>query len=356
MDPAATVTLASSTSDTEAHGIADSLKQQVSGVWDGISHFFDDPVLHQTESASLTLQRYIRGTTGAWPVEDRSLSHIQSQLQAKGYGAGLDVNGKWDSGWQAALQQHALAEYNAQISGNQPGAKSSHGLLHSLLDSISPSGVADSVVGFVKSIPGDVRQVATDAGGTVSQAGHGVEQLFTSPGDLFKRGGDVGKATHEARGSGQAAVNQALGGSLTKEQAVAQAGTGADFANWINDVGTVFLLSGMGSAGSAIGKSVTKERAAGLATRISTHEAAQRGQGVIAKSLLKPVVGRTVTGAAIGGAAGGTAAALSGGDVGKGIGAGAVLGGLTGGIAGRSAQLSARALPSRRHGARRTRL
>jgi hypothetical protein len=340
MDPAATVTLANSTtSDPEMHGIADGLRQQVSQVWDGISHFFDDPVLHQQETPNLTLQRYLTGTTGTWPVEDRSLVHIQAQLQKKGYGQGLDVNGKWDAGWQTALQQHALAEYNSQIAGNQTGAKSSTGLLHSILNSISPSGAADAVVGFIKSIPGDVRQLASDIGGTAAQAGHGVEQLFTDPSVLFKRGGDVGAKTRQVRGTGQAAVNQALGGDLTREQAVAQAGTGQDFNNLINDVGTIYLFTGMGGAAKGIGGAVTRESGAGLATRVAGHEAAVRGQGVVAKSLLKPVVGRTVVGAGLGAGVGGVQAELTGGDVGQAIGAGAVLGGLTGGIAGRSARV-----------------
>lgn len=338
MDPAATVTLAgSSTSNTEAHGIADSLKQQVASVWDGISHFFDDPVLHQTETPGLTLQRYITGTTGPWPVEDRSLTHIQSQLQAKGFGKDLPVTGKWDSGWQAALQEHALDEYNKQIGGNQPGAKSSTGLLHSILNSISPSGVADSIVGFVKSIPGDLRQLASDTAGTASEAWHGAGQIVTSPGDLFKRGGDVGQATREHRAAGQVAVNNALGGDLTQQQAVAQAGSGADLANVINDAGTIFLFSGAGGAAKGIAGTVAKEQAAGLTTRVATHEAAIRGQGVVAKSLLKPVVTRTATGAALGAGIGATEAGLRGQNITDAAATGAVLGGLAGGVGGRSA-------------------
>lgn len=344
MDPAATVTLAgSSTSNTEAHGIADALKQEVQNTWDGISHFFDDPQLRQKETPSLALQRYITGTVGAWPIADTSLTHIQSQLQQKGFGKDLQANGRWDPGWQAALQQHAQDEYNKQIGGDKPGSKSSSGFLHSLLGAISPSGVADSVWGFVKSIPSDVRQLASDIGGTVSQAGHGVDQLFTSPGDLFKQGGDVGQATREHRAAGQVAVNNALGGDLTRQQAVARAGTPEDLTNTINDAGTVFLLTGLGSAASGISKAVGKETVArggaGLFTRDITNAEAQRTGRVIAGSLMRPVATRFVAGAGVGGAIGGTQAELRGTDVGTGIGQGAVLGGVTAAVGGRSQQL-----------------
>jgi hypothetical protein len=333
MDPAATVTLAgSSTSTTEAHGIADSLKQQVQSRWDGISHFFDDPVLQQKPTANMALQRYITGSVGAWPVSDSSLSHIQGQLQAKGFGKDLPVNGVWNASWQIALQQHATTEYNDQLAGNKPGSKSAGGFLHSLLGAITPSGVADSVWGFVKSVPADLGQLASDFGAGLQDFGSSVfDWRSYAPGT--KAGGEQHQELKQQDKATSLALQNKLGVNAYR-QAVGLPQQNEEnynsLVNGINDIGTIFLLSGAGKAASGISSAVRKEAAAGLTTRLASHEAASRGQGVITKSLLKPLGTRIATGAVTGAAAGGLEAQVTGGDVGKGIGTGFVLGGVTG--------------------------
>ena len=334
MEDREAVTLAvSDTSDNELLGIADGLRQQVRQTWDGISHFFDDPVLDQTPKALPALRRYVLGTIGPVPVADNDLMSIQQNLlnRYRDEAGDLQVTGVWDAGWQQLLQRHARQEFQDKQAGAQPGSVTAGGFVHGLIRSLNPSGIASGVVGFAKSLPEDFRQMASDAGGAFAQLGDGVVSL-AHPEDLFKRGGEVGERTRQARAKGQSTVNQALGGDLTQKEAFDRAGSGEDFAGLINDIGTLFLLSGAGSAAKGAKAALAKGGSEGFLKRSTTDEALRSG-GIVAKSLRAGGRGTQIGGGALlGGVSGGVAAGATGNDVTQGIVGGALLGGIGGGV------------------------
>lgn len=329
MDPAASVTLASSpTSDGVLSSIMDTLKQGVVNTWNGLTQWSHDPVLQDKPTASTAFINYLTGTVGPLPVADHDLLHIQGELQKRGFGAGLAINGVWNAGWNGAFSDYTQAHVQSQLAGNRPGHASSHGLLHGALDSISPSGIADAVWGTIKSIPGDLQQLGTDIGGTFSQAWGGIKSIpdtISHPGQLFEQGGKHSEAQTHDRATGQRVANNALGGNLTQAQAEATAGTSADLLNQINNVGTLFLLSGIGSAAKGVTSLAQQEARRGLLTRLTTQEAV-RGPGVVARTLLSRPGKRFIGGAAAGSVAGGVQAEATGSDLGSGVAGGALLG------------------------------
>jgi hypothetical protein len=351
MTPQVQTTLAASpTSNQELTQIADSLKQRTASTWDGISHFFDDPVLQKAPTASLALHQYISGAIGASPIAESHISTIQASLQKEGLGRDLDANAVWTPAWQQALQQHAQNLYNKQSSGDKPGSASAGGILHGLLHSLTPSGVASAIGGFIQSIPVDLQQLAGQTAGLASWVPDAIGGVA---GEAISGGNNFGKALHDARESARQTdltVENALGRSAYQQNVLGQgAYTAADerrdttglniVTSTVNNLGAVFLFSGLGKAGSAI-YDAAGGGAKDLFTR-SSIDAATRGPGVVAKSLIRPVGTRVVAGAAGGGVIGGVTAAATGKDVGAGIGAGAIVGGLTG------AALGGDRLPSR---------
>ena len=326
MDPQVTTTLAASdSSDDEVNGIADALRAQVQQTWDGISHYFDDPVLHKQPTASMALRRYITGSLGAWPVADNDLAHIQGQLVEKGFlQEGSFTPGVWDAGSQAGFRAYSQERIHEELAGNKPGSVSSGGLLHSILHSLNPSGAASAVVGYVKSIPGDVQDATSAIWSGLKVLPHEI----ANPIDTLS--GKNHEQLQAQVAKDYAATNQALGGDTT-EQDILNMTDGEAYAQGINAIGTIFLL-GSGKAAVESAKAAGKKAAGeGLFTRLSTEEAV-RQQGVIAKSLLTPVGKRAATGAAIGGTAGGVSAAAQGDSIVNGVLAGAAIGAVGGAV------------------------
>lgn len=323
MEPQAQVVLASSdTPDSELAQIADSLRDQVRQTWDGITHFFDDPVLQKEPTKQAALQRYVNSTYGPSPIATESLAELQENLRKRGHN--LAVTGVWDAASQAAYQAEAQKEYDAQSSGRKTGSVSAGSLLHSVIDAISPAGMADAVVGFVKSVPADVMQLLGDAHGaltgTMDFIGQAAGTTLSGEFDYGRRADsslDLAKRTSTGvqRNLGAEPVN-------AEELNVVQ--------NVLNDIGTIFLLSGGSAAAQGVKASVKKASGEGFTTRITTDEAI-RQQGVVAKTLLqKRIATQAAGGAALGAVTGGVQAGVTGDDITQGVVGGAVLGAVGG--------------------------
>lgn len=319
---------------------ADQIRQQAANTYTGSTPYFYDPALHQPSPTRAFAQQYVNTVAGGNPFDSGSLATMQRNLQAQGFGQGLSADGFWTGDWQQALVQHARSVFDAQQAGNRPGQLSttSHGLLHSVLHAISPSGIASAVVGTIKSLPEDFRRVVGDA----------ISGNLDPTASWY--------ASHSQRSQVGAGVEQLLGGKETAQQVASRSQGWNALASAVNDAGTLAILAG--GAGD-VGAGVKGLRALGSSTDLAT---AQSGQGVILSSLgrtegheaalrspfrivngdvtnqVKPTVAavtsrlgkRVIPGTVLGGTAGAIQAKARGTDVLTGAAQGAVLGGTAG--------------------------
>lgn len=291
--------------------------------------FFDDPVLQKAPSAGLALKQYLSGAVGSWPVADQSLAHQQQQLQLRGYGQGLPVDGNWNQAWDAAYQQYGEHLYNTHLAGDSPGTISLKTAMKAL-SSLQPTSAFDAVVGFIKSIPSDVRDLMADVAGASVQLGHSV----LNPGDAGNR-----QKLAEVRGQTTSDVINFLGGDTSVQAETARVMDPKQlFGSFVRDLSTVYMLTGIMGAGKRLATAIGEESAlAGTeaGAKLSA-DAAMRGPGVIARTLSTQqgtIAGARVSRAALGGVLGAAGVTASGSDnpleILAGAAGGAVLGGLS---------------------------
>lgn len=322
--------------------VAESLRTQTASTFSGYTPYSYDPALHQPSSTKAFAQQYVNTVTAGNPFDTSSLTTMQRNLQAQGFGTGLTITGAWNADWQQALQQHASQHFADQMSGDRPGATTSHGLLHSMLHALSPTGIASAVVGTIKSLPSDFRDLGSDLAGGVTEIGgiatYGLEQAVTG------HGLEGVRASQRAGARVGAGIESALGNKMTAEEYYAKV---QDWGRAVNDLGTLLMIvPGVGEAVGAGAKGLTTlMRGADIAEaqagqglirsslgRTVGHEAAQRTPGLTAAAVGSRAGKRILTGAGIGGTAGGVNAEINGGDLTTGIVSGALLGGAAGGL------------------------
>lgn len=322
--------------------VAEQIRQQAADSYNGYTPFSYDPAQHQPSSTRAFMQSYINTVYGQNPFDAQSLTTMQQGLQKAGYGKGLATDGAWTRDWQDALRANTHDAYEQMLAGKRPLSTTSHGLLHSVLSALAPSGIASAAVGMVKSLPGDFRNLSADLLGDVTTLGgsltYGLEQAVTG------HGAEGIRASLRAGAGVGAGINNALGGQhLSAEEYYNQR---QHLSRLVNDLGTILLVTpGVGEALGAGVKGLTglgkatelAEAQAGQGVIVSSlgrtvgHEAAVRGPGMTAKVVASRAGKRIITGAAVGGATGGIGAAVQGQDIAHGITEGAMVGGAFGG-------------------------
>lgn len=270
--------------------------------------FFDDPVLQKAPSAGLALKQYLSGAVGSWPVSDQNLAHVQQQLQTRGYGRDLTVNGAWSPAWDAAHQQYSEALYNSHLSGDG-GATISLKTAFDGLAALQPTGAFDALLGFVKSIPAGLGDVLGDVAGGAAQLGYSV----IHPGDVGNKEKLIGVR------SGVAADIKGLLGANTSQAKEADILHKHLFGQLVQDVSNIYLLTGIMGAGGRLANAIGEEAALSgteAGAKLSA-DAAMRGPGVIARTLSTrtgTAAGARVSRALVGGVLGGAGVTASGSD------------------------------------------
>lgn len=294
--------------------------------------FFDDPVLQKAPSAGLALKQYLSGAIGAWPVSDQNLAHVQQQLQVRGFGQDLPVDGVWNQAWDAAHNQYAEQLYQSHVSGEGVASASLKQVMTGL-NALMPVNAFDAVIGFIKSIPSGVRDLMADfaggAAGAIYNIGHDQRLPFF--------GGEASKGEYQAYGDTAAAVKNALGAN-TNSQSEADMLHKHALGVLTRDLSTIYLLSGVMGVGKRFAQAIGEESAlagteAGAQLGI---DAATRGPGVIARTLSTQAgtqAGAKISRAVVGGVLGGVGVAAAGSDdplvIAGGIAGGGLLGYLT---------------------------
>lgn len=279
LDPGAQLALAQSdTSNSDLTSIANGIKNAVQNSYDGLTRFFTDPVLHQEPSASVALQRYVNSAIGPQPIAETDLVHIQGQLQKYGFGKDLPVTGSWDASWNAAYNQATQKHTQDQLNGNKPGSVTVGHALHGFLNYLLPTHAVNAVVGFAKSIPADVRDVLADNIGLGTSAVDFAGELtrhMTDPGQAFRNAREAGRNT-------ALNVNHALLGHQSKAELIHDTTGIHILGKAFDDIGTVLLISGIGSEVGAAGRGVSAAVKGGL---FASTEQAVRGPGLIARNV-----------------------------------------------------------------------
>lgn len=264
-------TLATSqTSNSEMQSIADGIKQTLAAGWNGFTEAFHDPVLDKQPSGELALTRYLTSAVGPLPVAQVDLTGIQASLQKAGYGKDLPANGVWDAGWNAQYNQWATNLRNSQLAGNRPGSIGTAKAAHHWYDALMPSHALNAIGGFVESLPGEARDLVSNV------VGSAVNTVADPQSWSFSES----KAHQEASPGAAAAtaVQRLLGNSNAGKHVQQQ--IEHPLASTLQDVQTVLAIAPLARTGSAAARAATGEWAKGI-----TADAAQRGPGVIAKTV-----------------------------------------------------------------------
>lgn len=286
----------------QTRAVNKSAGRQVAAPNFSFKQFFDDPVLQKAPSAGLALKQYLSGAVGAWPIADTNLAHVQQQLQIRGYGQGLPVDGKWDSAWDAAHQQYAEHLYQSHLAGDSPGTASLKTVMQGMA-ALQPTNAFDALWGFVKAVPSLGRDLMARLAGGVTQLGSDIPNVALHGAEGFHQSNVLGTNV-------TAAIQTALGKPTTGTQLL-HAPSREIFANFVQDVSTIYMLTGIMSAGGRLANAIGEESAlAGTeaGAKLSA-DAAMRGPGVIARTLSSQTgtvagarLGRAVLGGVLGGA------------------------------------------------------
>ena len=270
-------TLATSqTSDTEMHSIADSIKHTLASGWNGFTEAFHDPVLDKQPTAELALTRYLTSAVGPLPVAQVDLNVIQRNLQKAGYGKALQVNGVWGSDWNAVYNDWASQVRAQQIAGNRPGSIGTAKAAHHWYDALMPSHALNAIGGYIESLPGAGRDLIADV------VGSAVNTVTQNPLDQISE-----SHQHEMQTKGAKAYQavESFLGNPHAHQALVQRVEHPTAAT-VQNAQTILAIVPIARAGSNAARAAAGEWASGVSA-----EAAQRGPGVIAKTLFG---GRTV--------------------------------------------------------------
>lgn len=292
----------------------------------GFKQFFDDPVLQKAPSVGLALKQYLSGSIGAWPIGEQDIAYQQQQLQVRGYGRDLPIDGVWkdDAGlWDAAFRQYSNDLYKSQIAGDKSGSLSLKTVLKGL-EALQPTNAFNSIIGFVGSLDNSFRDLLANVAGGAVQLGHSV----LNPDDAGSKQKliDVNAATRSD-------VKNFLGGPTTTPGHEAEGFEDKMFAGLVQDLSTIFLLTSAFGAAGRFAKAIGGE--AGLSAEVSgklAFQEAVKGPGVIADSFntaVNPVRAR-VTRTALGATLGASTVAATGTDDIKDIMLGAAVGGAFG--------------------------
>jgi hypothetical protein len=258
MDPALQVHLAQNGgSNQQMLDTAATYKNVIDNTGTGTTSAVADGAFNTPPNPLQKAASWLHNVHGPIPVLTSDITDIQKNLQAKGYGTGLDT-GTWNPAWNQALNQHAQDALTAPGFGNVKSLP----LWKKVLGDIAPSGwaptVLHAVASYVHSLPDAGRQILADAAGNL---GGQVETLIS------------GKDFTGNRAKIVQSVESALGKKESVEQikAATLQRTVGDFANIANLV----LLRGGGKAlYSAIG-AIGKDTAASVAAQESVTSAAK---------------------------------------------------------------------------------
>lgn len=272
-----TTLAAAPTSDNEMVQVADSIKSSLAKAWNGFSEATDDNVLHKQPTAALALTRMMNASLGPLPVAQPDLNVIQKNLQKQGFGADLSADGVWGADWNDAYNQYTEHVITRQLAGDQPGSVSTGSAGHSIWSDLLPSHAVNAIVGFAKSIPDDVRDLAADSLSSAVNLAHDPLSVgkFLNPLTGIYAESTAQDQSSVAKRVGAAV--QSIGGSkVTPEQYEATHGD-ARLAQNIGLLLNLVPIAGQASKAADVARAAFDEGV--------TKEAAQRGPGVVAKSL-----------------------------------------------------------------------
>ena len=275
-------------SDSTVIQMANELRQAWGTSQRAITYITSDPVLQKTPSVGLALKTYLSGTIGPWPLADSDMVHIQKELQARGYGTGvgadvygqppekLPADGVWTSGWNAAYNQYINDVKTMALGGNQPGSAPAGKVLQAA-QALLPSESATSIIAFIKALPesaaNDLRTVAGAVAGGAVNLGTQFE-----PKNLLNTNPQRNVAGEERAAA--AAENVIPGSHVTPQTSFPAQGFRSQAENVASVVGDLLATHGLFGAGKTIATAAGETSLRGL-----DMAAAQRGPGVIAKSL-----------------------------------------------------------------------
>ena len=280
----------------QASSLADTLRN----TWDGYEQAYFDPVLQQQPSKALALAQFLHNTVGVAPVQAGHISQVQASLQSAGVGKDLTADGAWTPQWQQAYNAELQAMRQDQMAGDKPGSSKTSSLLHSFLHDISPTGIADTAVGFMKSVRrvvADSEAATANIGNEVSTLTHGslwdrFKAAYTLPSALMPgintvqfnltQHGNVSQQAAQA-----AATVESIGGK--KETADEYAGT-VGVANAIGDALTLASFVPLGRVVATTKAAIGEDLAKGILPKGAPELA--RKPGVIAKTLFGADGGR----------------------------------------------------------------
>lgn len=319
MDAPVVATLAASTTTPQAAvEQGNTMQDSLQTTWQSVAGAWDDPVLYNHDGADVALRAYLSNSMGPPPIAQADLNVTLKNLQAKGFGVGLTADGTWDAAKQQALHDYTQAAISDAYAGNRPLAQNAHHAAHSLLSSIMPGNLLHTVIGYAKALPRQVANLGADVIGGAAEIGGiatvGVGQALAGNGtegikQAQRFGAQVGTD-----------VNTVLGGKQMSAQEFYNRQTSA--AQVVNDIGTIMTITPGGVGEAAVSKFAAGAQGAartGLVKGLTdvgseaSLAAAQRGPGLIVRTLAKPTFsGRALRGAVLGAGVGAGTAAIRG--------------------------------------------
>ena len=276
MDPALQVSLASgSSSNSQMLDTATTYKNATQNLGTGLTSTVADGTYNKPLSPVDKALSFIHNVHGPVPVYVSDVAEIQKNLQAKGYGQGLQP-GTWNPQWNQALNQHATDQLNAPGVGNVKSLP----LWKKVIGEISPSGWSSTVLHaighYITTLPEQGRQLVADVGG---EAGNywGWDNLR---GMITGDKADIARMDAATAGR-TAAIENALGGNVQASALTEKART----ARAIGDLGNLLNLLVLKGTGGALAKSVGAVGAETAASMAAKDTALGAAKTLVTRSL-----------------------------------------------------------------------
>lgn len=254
----------------------------------GFKQFFDDPVLQKAPSVGLAIKQYISGAIGPWPIAQSHVNQIQSQLQIRGFGRDLAVDGTWqDPRWHQAYNDFKNQLVKSQLAGDKEFGSVSLGTVLKGLSALQPTNSFNAMLGFITSLPSTVRDVLADSVGGFAAGGSFLYNVAAH--------GNVQGAINQAnvdQSNVISTLDKSVGHNVTSQQ-IQDRSTDRILGQFVQDVSTVLMLtSTMGAGGRLLSAIGGENKVAGtIVGEQLAADAAEQSGGTIAKLFRQPIPG-----------------------------------------------------------------
>ena len=117
VDPNVQVAVGQQTGNTPGgYSILQTVKNGLTDIWQGVGHFFGEPTVKQPPTIAQQMNDHFKNT-GVPSIPNETITDIQNQMIAAGYGKNLKPNGVWTADWNNQSYQMHLDTQNKPAVG-----------------------------------------------------------------------------------------------------------------------------------------------------------------------------------------------------------------------------------------------